>query len=206
MNMCAWASASRRRAPCWGASRGARGSSSWPCPLALHVRVGLGLETTGALLGCEPRCARFLFLALSSLCMCAWAWASRRQSPCWGASRGAWASRRQAPCWGAIRVPPVSSWPCPRSVFVYFGSPCARARVRGPRDGGRLGLALALFLFTLALLVHVHVCVGLETAGALVLPSLCFCFLWLPLCTCAAWAWASRGRARGASRVARGYS
>jgi hypothetical protein len=41
--------------------------------LALHVRVGLGLETTGALLGCEPRCARFLFLALSSLCNCAWA-------------------------------------------------------------------------------------------------------------------------------------
>jgi hypothetical protein len=114
MNMCAWASASRRRAPCWGASRGARGSSSWPCPRALHGRVGLGLETTGALLGCEPRCARFLFVALSSLCMCAWAWASRRQSPCWGASRGARG---------------FSSWPCPRSAI---------ARGLGPRDDGRL--------------------------------------------------------------------
>ena len=180
------------------------------------VRVGFGLETTGALLGCEPRCARFLFLALSSLCMCAWAWASRRQSPCWGASRGAWASRRQAPCWGAIRVPPVSSWPCPRSVFVYFGSPCARARVRGPRDGGRLGFALALFLFSLAPLVHVRgVGVGLERTGArcasscawlfLTLLSLFFFFVskallvrvgvGLEFCTCAALAWASRRRA-----------
>ena len=77
----------------------------------------------------------------------------------------AWASRRQAPCWSAIRVPRVSSWSCPRSVFVYFGFPCAR--VRGPRDGGRLGLALALFLFSLAPLVHVRgVGVGLERTGA----------------------------------------
>ena len=208
------------------------------------VRVGFGLETTVALLGCEPRCARSLFLALSSrsacarglrprddgrlagvraevravpllglvlsLCMCAWAWASRRRAPCWGASRGARGS---------------SSWPCPRSACARGLGPRddsrlagVRAEVRGPRDGRRPvgarfefhqllpGLALALFLFTLALLVHVHVCAGLETAGALVLPSLCFCFLWLPLCMCAAWAWASRGRARGASRVARGYS
>ena len=69
--LCAWAWALRRRAPCWGASRGARGSSSWPYPFTLHVRVGLGLETTSALLGCESRCTRFFFLALSSHSACA---------------------------------------------------------------------------------------------------------------------------------------
>ena len=126
----------------------------------------------------------------------------------------AWASRRQAPCWSAIRVPRVSSWSCPRSVFVYFGFPCAR--VRGPRDGGRLGLALALFLFSLAPLVHVRgVGVGLERTGArcesscawlfLTLLSLFFFFVskallvrvgvGLEFCTCAALAWASRRRA-----------
>ena len=92
----------------------------------------------------------------------------------------AWASRRQAPCWSAIRVPRVSSWSCPRSVFVYFGSPCARARVRGPRDGGRLGLALALFLFSLAPLVHVRgVGVGLERTGARCESSCAWLFLTL---------------------------
>ena len=35
------------------------------------VRVGLGLDVTVALLGREPRCARFLFLALSSHSACA---------------------------------------------------------------------------------------------------------------------------------------
>ena len=213
--MCAWAWASRRRAPCWGASRGVRRSSSFfkkrPCPYSTCAR-GLGPRDDGRLAGvrAEVRAVPLLGLVLS-LCMCAWAWASRRRAPCWGASRGARGS---------------SSWPCPRSACARGLGPRddsrlagVRAEVRGPRDGirpvgARLfefheflpGLALALFLFILALLVHVHVCVGLETAGALVLPSLCFCFLWLPLCTCAAWAWASRGRARGASRVARGYS
>ena len=33
--------------------------------MRVHVRVGVGLETAGALLGCEPRCAQF-FLALLS--------------------------------------------------------------------------------------------------------------------------------------------
>jgi len=70
-----------------------------PMPLLLAVRVGLGLETAGALLGCESRSARFFFLAL--LCTCAWAWALRRRAPCWGASRGA----RGSP-----------SWPCSRSA------------------------------------------------------------------------------------------
>ena len=80
------------------------------------VRVGFGLETTVALLGCEPRCARFLFLALSSRSACARGLGPRDG----GRLAGVRAEVRAVPLLGLVL------------------SLCMCARGLGPRDGGRL--------------------------------------------------------------------
>ena len=102
----------------------------------------------------EPAVSQAQLLPLLlPLLLCAWAWALRRRAPCWGASRGARGS---------------SSWPCPCSVFIFIGSPCARARGRGPRDDGcPAGVRVELRAVLLLGLVHVRLGLCLETAGAL---------------------------------------
>ena len=167
-------------------------------PQSSRVGVGMGLETVGACwcasrglyLFCYTR-ARFFWscprsvlfsLALPVRARAARAWASRRRARAYQESQ-----RNKNRARTRTRRTTRTSWPCFRSLSVFFGFPGTRARGVG---------------------------VGLKTAGArceskcarffLALLSFCFAFFGSSG-TRAAWALASCRRALGASRAARGF-
>ena len=130
------------------------------------VRVGFGLETTVALLGCEPRCARFLFLALSSRSACARGLGPRDD----GRLAGVRTEVRAVPLLGLVLALHVRVGLGLETTVALLG--CE------PRC---VGLETAF-----ALLGRDY---SSSTSFFLALPSLCFCLYWLSLCTCTcAWA------------------